>query len=250
MFVCPTCKAVSYNQNDVANRYCGKCHSFADDEGHTYSLGGEFLILEEDRATGTSGIRFDDKGLGRTCGSCSLCCKLLPIGREDVAGFQKPAGQRCQHQRTSGEGCCTIHDQRPFPCRTWSCRWMADPKARNLPRPDRCHYVVDSVVDYVTAVTDDGKSNEVSVLQVWVDPDFPDAHRDPKLRAYLLMMAQEFRCAALIRYDESRAFMLVPPPMTNDGKWLERSDTGVTTVAPDHPFRQRKPPKATVVLRQ
>ena len=30
-FVCPLCGAVSQNPNDAANRYCGRCHVFADD---------------------------------------------------------------------------------------------------------------------------------------------------------------------------------------------------------------------------
>ena len=29
-FVCPTCGRVSYNKNDVRERYCGFCHTFAD----------------------------------------------------------------------------------------------------------------------------------------------------------------------------------------------------------------------------
>ena len=31
-FTCPRCKAVSYNLNDIINRYCGRCHVFLDDE--------------------------------------------------------------------------------------------------------------------------------------------------------------------------------------------------------------------------
>jgi hypothetical protein len=30
-FTCPLCKAVSYNLNDIVNRYCGRCHVFVDD---------------------------------------------------------------------------------------------------------------------------------------------------------------------------------------------------------------------------
>jgi hypothetical protein len=31
-FACPRCGAVSYNPNDVLERYCGACHVFVDDE--------------------------------------------------------------------------------------------------------------------------------------------------------------------------------------------------------------------------
>lgn len=30
-FTCPRCGAVSYNPNDAANRYCGRCHVFVED---------------------------------------------------------------------------------------------------------------------------------------------------------------------------------------------------------------------------
>lgn len=32
MHICPACRAVSYNQNDIDNRYCGRCKTF--EEGH------------------------------------------------------------------------------------------------------------------------------------------------------------------------------------------------------------------------
>src|SRR5262245_60356673 len=30
-FVCPRCRFTSYNPHDIAHRYCGRCHAFADD---------------------------------------------------------------------------------------------------------------------------------------------------------------------------------------------------------------------------
>jgi rubrerythrin len=33
-FVCPLCDARSYNPNDIAQRYCGRCHAFVDDPRH------------------------------------------------------------------------------------------------------------------------------------------------------------------------------------------------------------------------
>lgn len=30
-FICPRCGAVSYNPNDLRERYCGRCHVFVDD---------------------------------------------------------------------------------------------------------------------------------------------------------------------------------------------------------------------------
>lgn len=31
-FTCPTCGWVSYNLQDILNRYCGHCHEFKDDQ--------------------------------------------------------------------------------------------------------------------------------------------------------------------------------------------------------------------------
>lgn len=178
-----------------------------------FELVGDHLILEE-TAEGSS-IRFDAKGLGRSCGSCQLCCKLVP-----VPSIHKAAGQRCEHQK-HGKG-CKIYAQRPFACRTWACRWLADPKARDLPRPDHAHYVVDAMLDYVTAKPHDGgEPTQLTVIQVWCDPAHPHAYRDPKLLAYLSMMCETFRCLSIVRYDSKRAFMLVPPTWMHDGEWHE-----------------------------
>jgi hypothetical protein len=53
----------------------------------------------------------------RTCGDCSLCCKLLPI--EDLS---KPANQWCTHCRP-GKGGCSIYATRPTGCRDFACVW-------------------------------------------------------------------------------------------------------------------------------
>jgi hypothetical protein len=58
--------------------------------------------------------------LPRTCGACSLCCKLLPI-----AALDKPHDRWCVHCRP-GAGGCTIYETRPEPCRSFSCHWLAD----------------------------------------------------------------------------------------------------------------------------
>lgn len=148
--------------------------------------------------------------MNRQCGDCQLCCKLLP-----VVGLTK-AGVRCQHQR-HGKG-CMIYSRRPMPCRLWSCRWLNAGRTEPLRRPDRSHYVIDVMPDVVTLEPHDGSpTTNIQVIQVWVDPDYPDAHRDPELRAYLEGLAQ----AALVRFDSQRAIMLFPPALSSDRGWHE-----------------------------
>lgn len=176
----------------------------------------------------------------RQCGFCSLCCKLLPMAErpDDVHGavhalvsagldsyanyagaraeWTKPAGKRCQHQRRTG---CAIYADRPISCRMWSCRWRAGDDTADLSRPDRSHYVIDVTPDYITLHNNEtGADSRMPVVVIWLDPDYPDAHRDPALRAYLERRGTE-GMAALIRLDERRGFAVFPPALTGDGEW-------------------------------
>lgn len=147
----------------------------------------------------------------RQCGGCTACCKILP-----VVELGKPALTRCDHQR-HGKG-CTIYERRPPSCRLWSCLWLTDEQTGNLSRPDRSHYVIDPVPDYVTAQKDDGTAEDWPVMQIWVDERHPDAHRDPALRA----MLDRFEIMAIVRTGSDQAFLLVPPSKNPAGEWVEQ----------------------------
>lgn len=171
----------------------------------------------------------------RTCGDCQLCCRLLP-----VAGVNKPANQRCRHQR-HGKGCAVYGimggsfgaPRMPLECKLWSCRWLVGDGTRDLARPDRSHYVLDVMQDFVTVQeTPDSEKIKIGALQVWVDPAHPDAHRDPALRAYLARAGAEGGLVAIIRYDSSKGFTLVPPALSPTGDWIE-VQSGVET---EHSF--------------
>ncbi len=147
---------------------------------------------------------------GRTCGSCNICCTILPV---DLPGGKKLANVKCQHLRSKG---CSIYDNRPMPCRYWSCRWLFDEETANLRRPDKSGYVIDSALDTILA---DGKPCEV--FQVWVDPARRDAHKDPALREYLLEMATIYRLPAIIRWGSNDGMVLIAPPLSGEGDWIE-----------------------------
>src|SRR5690349_5224538 len=144
----------------------------------------------------------------RRCGDCQLCCKLIPVEE-----FGKRANQRCRHQKAS-KG-CSIYAQRPLSCALWNCRWLVD--SDELPRPDRAHYVLDMMPDFVV-LTDEqtGKPTNIPVIQVWIDSAYPDAHRAPSLRAWL----NRQKSCALIRYGSREGFLLAPPSVTGS-RWLE-----------------------------
>lgn len=150
----------------------------------------------------------------RQCGNCTLCCKLLP-----VRALDKGAGERCRHQRHTG---CRVYHRAGMPpeCYLWNCRWLTGDDTVKLSRPDRSHYVIDIMPDFVTARDVDGKEMKIQIVQIWVDPDYPDAHRDPELRAYLERRSVE-GIVGLVRYDASEGFTLVPPLFSDDGQWHE-----------------------------
>ena len=162
----------------------------------------------------------------RACGDCMLCCTLLPVEE-----FGKAAGERCQFAKF-GKG-CSIYSRRPGSCALWNCRWLVNDDTAELRRPDRSHYVIDIMPDFVRAVhnTDPSLSRNWEVIQVWVDPKYRDAHRDPMFRRYI----DRQRKCALIRYSSREGFLLAPPSVTGDG-WFEK-ESGFNE-EPQHTLQQ------------
>lgn len=89
----------------------------------------------------------------RSCGTCTLCCKLLLISE-----INKPHGVWCQHGRP-GRG-CAIYADRPKECRTFRCGYLAAPEL-----PEEWHPAKSKIVlvaepgGGVTAVVDPGRAD-------------------------------------------------------------------------------------------
>jgi hypothetical protein len=152
----------------------------------------------------------------RECGDCQLCCKLLP-----VPPLQKGAGERCKHQKF-GKGCAVYHKAgMPNECAIWNCRWLVNDDAAELSRPDRAHYVIDVMPDFITVQQNDtGEQQSIQVVQIWIDPNYPDAHRDPALRRWMFRRAQD-GIATLVRFNSRDALTIFPPPFDEHGEWHE-----------------------------
>lgn len=71
----------------------------------------------------------------RSCGNCSLCCKVVGI-----EALQKPVGQWCPHAKP-GRG-CAIYDTRPEECRHFSCVWLHNDRLGEEWRPSRSKIVL------------------------------------------------------------------------------------------------------------
>ena len=164
----------------------------------------------------------------RQCGDCQLCCKLVPVKE-----LGKLANTRCAHQRT-GKGCMIYNTRRmPFSCQVWNCRWLVEDDTADLSRPDRSHYVIDIMPDFVTMSDENGPVAKIPVLQVWVDPAYPNAWHDPRLKAYIARRGKEDGMAALIRFGNDSVISVFPPAITG-ADWIIRTDgilTGTHTPA-------------------
>jgi Fe-S-cluster containining protein len=109
---------------------------------------------------------------GRSCGTCSLCCKVLP-----VAELNKPAGQWCMHC-VPGSG-CAIHADRPQACRRFFCAWRFDPNLGPEWKPEACRFVLS--VDPVH-----------KALRVTVDPGMPLAWKQAPYYSRLKQFSESF----------------------------------------------------------
>lgn len=96
---------------------------------------------------------------GRKCGECTLCCSLLK-----VVPLQKPAYEKCTHQKAGG---CGIYSVRPRACEIWSCQWLIGKDAEKLKRPDQAHFIVDILPHY-------------PLLQIWIEDGYPDAWKSDR----------------------------------------------------------------------
>lgn len=103
--------------------------------------------------------------IGRDCGGCTLCCKVLGI-----AALDKPKGRWCPRCEV-GRG-CGAYDKRPAECRTFNCLWLQREHLGPEWRPDRAKFVLCPTPDNAT-------------LLVQVDPGAPDAWRRAPYHATL-----------------------------------------------------------------
>ena len=72
---------------------------------------------------------------GRTCGTCTVCCKAFGIPELD-----KGPGQWCRHV-VQARG-CGIHETRPGVCRLFFCHWMRNGRLGPEWRPDVAKFVM------------------------------------------------------------------------------------------------------------
>jgi hypothetical protein len=72
------------------------------------------------------------------CGSCTLCCELLPIKE-----LKKPASVLCSNC-TLGKG-CNIYSKRPESCRNFDCLYIQSDEMDISLRPNECGVMFEKV---------------------------------------------------------------------------------------------------------
>ena len=108
-------------------------------------------------------------GAGRSCGTCTLCCRL-----PDIDFFDKPANAWCRYC-IEGKG-CSIYTDRPSVCRDFLCLWMTDEGLGEGWEPSRSHMMIYR------------QGPQITVL---VDPDCPDIWRSEPYHTQLRVWANE-----------------------------------------------------------
>jgi hypothetical protein len=110
--------------------------------------------------------------IGRECGKCSLCCKLL-----HVIELNKPANQWCGHCKP-GHGGCTIHASRPQICRGYFCGWMLTKNVGDEWYPLKSHMVISLA-----------PIGGIQTVTVTVDGNYPLVWREPEYHRQLRALA-------------------------------------------------------------
>lgn len=90
----------------------------------------------------------------KSCGSCTLCCKIPAI-----AELAKPAGQWCQHVR-QGKG-CGIHGSHPFECQAFRCGWLQMEYLGDEWKPSNAKFIlrVEDAAGKMVVALDEGHPN-------------------------------------------------------------------------------------------
>ncbi|WP_312991004.1 hypothetical protein [Rhizobium populisoli] len=126
----------------------------------------------------------------RSCGSCTLCCRL-----PEIDALSKPADTWCMH--CTGQS-CAIYADRPQLCRDFLCLWMTNPALADTWRPLTSHMLIYA------------QGPQMTVL---VDPDHPDVWRHEPWFSGLQQIAKdvELEGGYLILFCGDEVVRIEPP---------------------------------------
>jgi len=129
----------------------------------------------------------------RTCGSCTLCCKLT-----EVPELFKPVNKWCGFCKP-GEG-CSSYEKRPPSCHTFACIWLTDPSLDDELRPDRSRVLLERLTD--------------KTILVLNEPSRPEAWRAPAMLKILQNMVRSGLTLAV--GNATQKHLILPQGRTKD----------------------------------
>lgn len=130
------------------------------------------MFVEHPTVKGTKGMAMPETSAdinafrvvgGRSCGSCTLCCRL-----PEIEALSKPANAMCANC-IAGHG-CAIYADRPSLCRDFHCLWITDDRLAAEWNPEHSHMML---------------YEQGPQLTVLVDPDFPQVWEQEPYRTKL-----------------------------------------------------------------
>jgi hypothetical protein len=132
--------------------------------------------------------------LGRSCGTCTLCCKVYDVPPID----NKPAGKWCKHCKP-GKG-CGIWDTRPQFCRDYHCYWHYEAQLGPEWRPDVAKFILNLEPGGIW-------------LAIVIDPGQPHAWKREPYHSILRSLSDQFITAGdkgLMLIEGDRKFVVLP----------------------------------------
>jgi hypothetical protein len=170
-------------------------------------------------------LRMSIPHAGRSCGSCTLCCKLL-----EVEALEKPSNRWCDRCDV-GRG-CRAYDARPDDCRDFYCGYLTLPQLDAAWHPSLAKLIV---------------CLQPNTIYVHVDPSRPHAWRAEPYYARLKLWARDaMRSKGQVIVCLAKKRVVVLPDRDVDLGILEsdemivteerRGDRGIEL----HPFKMKR----------
>lgn len=147
----------------------------------------------------------------RACGTCSLCCKLLP-----VEALTKAAGNWCRFCKP-GAGGCSSYALRPKQCRDFQCLWTQDERLGEEWKPEIAKFVM--IHEY-----------DNRCLTLVVDSKQPHAWKREPYYSVLkkLVVEQMARNQVIMIVDDKRRWLMMTDDEPLLGERAQKFDWAIT----------------------
>lgn len=124
----------------------------------------------------------------RECGTCTLCCELLPI-----KSLNKPHSELCKFCINDQ---CSVYSTRPEACKNFKCLYLNRDLGLEL-RPDFTHIIFEKI-------------DNCEAYLMLVDPKYPDAYKEEIVEDFCLELIEEGYSILLSSYSSAPKRLRTP----------------------------------------